>query len=213
MGFTTVNASICEGETFLAGGALQTISGLYKDTLQTYLGCDSIITTNLTVNQKPRPDFGQDKDLCEGSSMTLNPGTYDSYLWQDMSTLPSFTTNSTGFYWVRVANIYGCVGSDTISITVKKCLKGLFMPNTFTPNGDTKNDLFKPLIYGTLKQFEFRVFNRYGETVFYTKDISKGWDGKIKGSIQNTGVFTWICTYQIDQQMINTEKGTVLLLR
>ncbi len=92
-------------------------------------------------------------------------------------------------------------------------MMGLYTPNAFTPNNDGHNDLFKPIIYGILKQFEFSILNRYGETVFYTKDISRGWDGKFKGVIQNTGTFVWICTYQLDNQMLNVEKGSVLLLR
>ena len=90
---------------------------------------------------------------------------------------------------------------------------GLYTPTAFTPNNDGHTDLFKPIMYGTVKQFEFRILNRYGETVFYTKDISRGWDGKLNGVIQNTGVFVWICTYQLDNQMVNVEKGSVLLMR
>ena len=66
--FTTINAAICKGESYLAGGSLQTTTGIYTDTSLNYLGCDSIITTNLTVNFAS-PDLGKDRGICFGDSV------------------------------------------------------------------------------------------------------------------------------------------------
>ena len=87
------------------------------------------------------------------------------------------------------------------------------MPNAFTPNNDGRNDLFKPSLFGVVKQYDFAVYNRYGKIVFETKDLSKGWDGSIQGMPQNPGVFIWKCVYQIENQLLTTESGTVLLIR
>ena len=87
------------------------------------------------------------------------------------------------------------------------------MPNAFTPNGDTKNDMLMPSLFGTVKHYEFVVYNRYGEIVFETRELSKGWDGTLKGKPQNSGVFVWKCIYQIDKQLLTTEQGSVLLIR
>lgn len=113
---TNINASICAGQTYLAGGAAQTISGIYRDTLRTFLNCDSIIITNLVVHQKPRPDLSQDKNLCTGSVLLLNPGTYKSYVWQDMSTLSTYSVNTVGLYWVTVTDNNNCIATDSIRI-------------------------------------------------------------------------------------------------
>ncbi len=87
------------------------------------------------------------------------------------------------------------------------------MPTAFTPNGDGLNDLCRPVIFGTLDKYEFTVYNRYGETVFHSKQPGKGWDGMVKGKQQNAGTFMWVCQYQLDGKMLELEKGTVVLIR
>lgn len=107
---------ICEGETFFAGGANQTVSGTYVDVLRTVLGCDSTVTTILTVNPTPSPNLGPDRNLCSNTEATVTPGTFSSYQWQDMSSAAKFTINAPGKYWVRVTNSFGCPATDTINV-------------------------------------------------------------------------------------------------
>lgn len=113
---TNIQAFICEGASYFVGGRNQTISGTYRDTLQTYLGCDSIIITDLLVHPKPVANLGADRNLCAGESITFHPGTFASYQWQDLTTLPNFTTNRIGVYSVSVTDNYGCSSSDTVEI-------------------------------------------------------------------------------------------------
>jgi len=114
--FTEQNISICEGEYFYAGGTNQNTSGIYKDTLQNSLSCDSIVTTYLNVKPKPVPNLGPDKDLCRDTELTVTPGPFTSYLWQDMSTQNTFTINTTGLYWVMTTNSFNCSATDSIRI-------------------------------------------------------------------------------------------------
>ncbi|MEO6613235.1 MAG: gliding motility-associated C-terminal domain-containing protein [Chitinophagaceae bacterium] len=113
---TSVNAAICEGNFYFAGGANQSSPGIYKDTLVAQSGCDSIITTTLSVNLKPSPDLGQDKNICGTIAIILDPGAFPSYSWQDMSTFPTFSVNGPGKYWVTVTNNNNCSNTDTIVI-------------------------------------------------------------------------------------------------
>lgn len=113
---TTINADICIGQSYTAGGADQTITGVYYDTLQTYLGCDSIIVTNLTVHQKPLPNLGADRNLCSGVPLNLDPGVFQEYLWQDLSTGSVLNVSGIGTYWVTVTDLYGCKATDSIKI-------------------------------------------------------------------------------------------------
>ena len=110
----TVNAEICEGETYFAGGKLQTRTGVYFDTAQTYLGCDSIKTTNLTVHPNPRPNLGEDRGICKDTTYTMNPGSFARYSWQNGDTTSTYTTAVLGKYFVEVKNEFGCRGADTI---------------------------------------------------------------------------------------------------
>jgi gliding motility-associated-like protein len=114
--FNTVNAVICPGQSYYAGGANQTVSGIYKDTVQTAAGCDSIITTHLTVNAVLKPDLGPDRGVCIDAPLSITPGIFSNYLWQDNSTRPSFIINSVGTYWVRVYDANNCSATDTLKI-------------------------------------------------------------------------------------------------
>lgn len=280
--FTTVNANICQGQSYFAGGANQTTTGVYKDTLLTSLGCDSIISTNLTVFPLPKPDLGPDRKICSNTLATISPGTFNSYLWQDNSTLPYFTLNAAGQYWVMVTgagnckatdtlniialdtipvnflpadqqlcygnvfiiNVPGykdylwntgeqsstlaissfgthyltvtdynnCIGTDTINIIRKNCMY-IGIPNAFTPNKDTKNDIFKPIINQAIKQYSFVVYNRYGQKIFETHDYSKGWDGTYKGKDQPIGTYVYRILYTNIFGYESENNGTVMLLR
>ena len=126
--FTTLNPEICFGETYLAGGRLQTATGIYFDTLRTYLNCDSVITTNLIVHPLPAPDLGIDRGVCIGDMLTLNPGNFTSYVWQDGSSSSTFTTNTVGNYSVSVTDIFGCKNTDAMRLTEIYQLPADFMP-------------------------------------------------------------------------------------
>ncbi len=123
---TAVEVAICEGETYFAAGAAQSAAGLFRDTFHTYLGCDSIVTTRLTVHARPQPNLGADRSICAGAVATFNPGTFQSYLWQDGSTSPVFSSSAVGTFWVTVANT-NCTATDTVRITAIYPLPSRFL--------------------------------------------------------------------------------------
>ncbi len=87
------------------------------------------------------------------------------------------------------------------------------MPNAFTPNGDGKNDVLRPIAVG-MKQFDFfRVFNRWGQEVFSTQINGKGWDGSINGVPQTTGAYVWWVKATDYKGMPYFKKGTVTLIK
>ncbi len=124
-----VVANICQGEFYMAGGKLQNKTGVYTDTLKTDAGCDSVTITNLTVWEKPKPILGSDRNLCEGESLSLNPGTFNSYLWHDMSTAPVYNVTSPGTYLVTVSNLFNCKASARIIIRDVIPLPKSFLPD------------------------------------------------------------------------------------
>ena len=90
--------------------------------------------------------------------------------------------------------------------------KDVFVPNTFTPNGDGQNDV---LYVRGLKVNEvyFAVYNRWGEMVFESKDMSKGWDGIYKGRPADVGVFGWYLKVKCFNGEETFRKGNVTLIR
>jgi gliding motility-associated-like protein len=88
------------------------------------------------------------------------------------------------------------------------------VPSGFTPNGDGFNDYLYPLNAYKATKLEFRIFNRYGQLVFETKDWTKKWDGTINGRPQDTGTFVWMLQYtDIDSGKEYFLKGTTVLIR
>ena len=87
------------------------------------------------------------------------------------------------------------------------------MPSAFSPTGDKNNDLFRPICLGIKSLESFSIFNRWGVLLFRTSRIGDGWDGKFKGQIQNTNTFVWTCTYELEGIALQTETGTVILIR
>ncbi|MFM7671206.1 MAG: gliding motility-associated C-terminal domain-containing protein [Bacteroidota bacterium] len=90
--------------------------------------------------------------------------------------------------------------------------KEIFVPNTFTPNGDGRNDLLK--VYGNyLASMEFRIFNQWGELIFFTTDITKGWDGTHKGQAQPMGVYAYTLKVVLQDNTVKVKTGSVNLIR
>ncbi|SFH48037.1 Ig-like domain-containing protein [Pedobacter insulae] len=88
----------------------------------------------------------------------------------------------------------------------------LYVPNTFTPNGDGNNDIF--LAYGnTVSRYKMRVYNQWGQFVFESNSLNTGWDGTFKGSMQPTGVYVYYIDVTFTNGQTKMIKGTITLLR
>ena len=86
----------------------------------------------------------------------------------------------------------------------------VFVPNTFTPNGDGKNDVLK--VFGTYQQSTLSVYNQWGQLLF-TGDGSIGWDGRHKGVMQPNGTYVFVAEVVVTGQRTVTKKGNVNLIR
>ncbi len=172
-------------------------------------GCaSSAFPIVITLNPQPVADFNYDPikplesvDLVSFTDASyaaniaswnwyfMNNGQYTSQLQN-----PTFMYADAGEYMIAlvVKSDKGC--SDTIlkSILVGEDF-GIYVPNTFTPNGDGLNDIFYGKGFG-IKKFEMQIFDRWGEKVFTSTDLNEAWDGSMqnKGSKQvQEGVYTW----------------------
>ncbi len=129
---TIRNIERCHGSSFYAGGAYQTSSGTYYDTTVTYLGCDSIIKTNLTIRPLPVPLLGPDKRICAGDVWVFDPGSFSGYLWQDGNTANTYPASTNGMYTVTVTNQFGCKAADTARILEVYPIPAGFLPDDST---------------------------------------------------------------------------------
>jgi gliding motility-associated-like protein len=87
------------------------------------------------------------------------------------------------------------------------------VPNAFTPNGDGKNDIFKPTYIGITSLKYFRVFNRNGQLVFETNQQVKGWDGNIHGDPSPEGTYVWEVSGEDYLGKSESKNGTVILIK
>lgn len=87
-----------------------------------------------------------------------------------------------------------------------------FIPNTFTPNGNGQNDVFK-VYSNVLKGLHLMIFNQWGEKVFETTNLQNGWDGSFRGKPQPVGVYVYVARLLFEDGVTVTQKGTINLVR
>ncbi len=195
----------------------------YIVTVSDILGCtravkDSIfvqVIPHLSVNAGP-----SDTSVVEGEPLSLLATGATTYLWTPGTWLndpgipnPVSTPDGNILYTVTGTDANGCRGTDTIRVTVYELDADMYVPTAFTPNGDGINDIIKPILLGMKKLNYFKIFNRYGELVFETREIGKGWNGIFKGKAQDMATFVWVAEGITYKNQTRQKKGNVILIR
>ena len=122
---------------------------------------------------------------------------------------------STTHYVIVVTDEFGCTRTDTVLVYVRDVIceePYVFVPNAFTPNGDGKNDVL--YVRGEIiESVVFKIYDRWGEKVFETTDLSKGWDGTFRGQPCEPGVYDYYMQVTCLGLKRYFKKGNVTLLR
>jgi gliding motility-associated-like protein len=105
----------------------------------------------------------------------------------------------------------GCTDSFNIDLEITQPYR-IWVPNAFTPNGDSRNELFKP-ITTMIQDYELVIRNRWGLAVFESNDPDKGWDGKLGGKEAPEGIYIYVVTTTDLCGKQDVRKGTVALIR
>jgi gliding motility-associated-like protein len=196
--------------TFTAGTA-----GLYWVQVTNSFNCTARDTFRVTHMIEPPADFLKQTDsICRYETLELSPlRPFQTYQWSTGAATKNIQVQSPGAYSLTVRDGDGCHGTDTITVWQKQCMEGLYLPSAFTPNHDGKNDVFRPSVFGNLLHYRLTIYNRWGQLVFQTSDPKKGWEGKVAGTLQDTGAFVWICDYHLEGSERKTERGSLMLIR
>jgi len=125
---------------------------------------------------------------------------------------PLATLKVDTYFTVTAKDDIGCADTDDIFIKVYEG-PNYYLPNAFTPNGDGLNDIFRPVPVGIRSTEYFRVFNRYGQVMFETKEWMKGWDGTFKGKKQPSGTYVWAIKGTDKNGRVVEMTGTVILVQ
>jgi gliding motility-associated-like protein len=105
----------------------------------------------------------------------------------------------------------GCIDTASVRIAVDP-LGDIYIPSAFTPNGDGKNDVFR-ILGGQIRELDFRIYNRWGEVIFASRDRTQGWDGRYKGKLQPNAVYVYFLKAILQNGATATKKGTVTLIK
>lgn len=191
--------------------------GTYTVTLIVSEGCQEADTVSKQVTVLNNPilgkiDIGEDKEICEGESITLRAGKDipdgSTYMWSTGETTETITVNKIGAYSVVVVNS-NCGISD--NILIDNC-PHIYTPLAFTPNNDGLNDIF--YIKGiSVYDFELNIYNRWGELFYQSHDINEGWDGTHNGERVPEDVYVWQVFYRGLINAPHKMLGSITLIR
>lgn len=178
-------------------------------------GCASD-TVKKTVTANAAYAFaGRDTVVVRGRPAQLQGAGNGAFSWSPSANVingttatPTVTLNADETFVLTVTTPEGCVASDEV---VVKVFNGpaVYVPTGFTPNGDGKNDVLRPVYVGIKTIGGFSVFNRWGQRLFYTTESGTGWN---PGNAP-TGVYVWTVQATTDAGQLLTLKGTVTLIR
>lgn len=181
---------------------------------------DSSEVINMTVNPLPSVSFSPDTVYTTNGGVKLNPvlsGPITQYQWWPSSNIdntsianPVANPSNETTYQLEVSTDNGCTATGKVTVIAGRPLN---IPNVFTPNGDGHNDVFRipPGVQFTLQ--EFAIFDGWGNKIFITNDIRRGWDGTYHGATSDPGVYVYIIKGKTPNGNPILLKGTVLLTR
>ena len=167
------------------------------------------------------------QDICLEDTLVLSAmvEVYNNhYEWApahffDFDNKPLSNNNSTvrgiiqvaGDVTLTVTDPFGCVASSNVYFDPDPCCTLVF-PNAFTPNGDGRNDFFRPILKGVHTFHIFQIVNRWGQLVFETTNTNGAWDGTFNGVPQDMGVYFYFLKYDCAGKTLEA-KGDVTLIR
>lgn len=190
-------------------------------------GCSDTSEVFIDMGPELKTAFEVDTTICPDQPAVFKnttKGNVISWLWEfgngntsileipPVQHYPKPTTNTSVIAKLSATDNMGC--TNTIAKTIwlpNNC--EILVPTSFTPDGNGLNDYLSPVNINGASSYSFRIFNRYGITVFSTTDPSKKWDGNYQGKKAEPGVYVWFLRFMDAAGRIIDEKGTTLLLR
>jgi len=184
--------------------------------------CSAIDSTIVIVSSIPVATLCCDTTINLGGSASLVTTPVSNgyrYIWSPTTDVscatcpdPTISPKVTGTYFLTITDSGGCKSGDSVTITVIEKCGYVFVPTGFSPNGDGHNDV----LYVTAEcvtDYYFAVYDRWGNKVFESNDISMGWDGTYKGKPMNPGNYIYYLNTSLVTGQEIKKKGDVLLVR
>lgn len=196
-------------------------------TLITYdtRGCPKPGLDSVTIFVQPEihANAGNDTSIVVNQPLQLHGSGGNYYQWSPATFLSAYNTpdpvanfieaSQNNRYKLVVTDQTGCSDSAFINIKVYKTIPSVFVPTGFTPNGDGRNDILRPIIAGIQRIDAFNIYTRWGQVVYSTQTPGAGWDGRFNGVLQASQTYVWIIKAVDYNGLPYFNKGTVTLIR
>jgi len=151
-------------------------AGVYPFALRSHM-CTFNQQIQLTTLSLPKIDLNSTYFKCEGQSISIpaEVNFEDSFIWSTGSEEDTIDIHVPEAYSIMAKNSCGSAFKQVI-VEDENCECDVFIPNTFSPNGDGVNDIFRPVCDCTISNYELTIYNRWGQLVFQTNSPEKGWN-------------------------------------
>ncbi len=193
-----IDLLVCEDESvFLPDGTeINEEVSEYENIILDQYGCDSL-KINYDIIKVSSENVFKDTLVCEEKGITLENGRFLS---------------SSGVYELSYEGTEGCDSLVTLNLETFKCSNCTIFPTAFSPNNDGINDTFGVITSCDINNYTLKIFNRWGQLVYISKDIYSQWDGTIKNNSLPMGVYVWFCSYDVGN-IEESRKGNVTIIK
>jgi gliding motility-associated-like protein len=217
----TLNAPRSEGYLWSTGEITESID-LHKPALIWLKAFNGVCSNTDTIKVDYYPDIitklGGHYFICDDDNELVKldaGGDFIQYKWTPTGdTTQWIIVGKVSDYFVVVKDFRGCNGNGGTKVR-RRCPVNVFYPNVFTPNNDGLNDLYLP-IGNDVVEFRMEIYNAWGQQIFETDNILKGWDGMSQGKFAPTGTYIYKSSYTgyRNKKLINVDvSGNITLMR
>jgi len=186
--------------------------------------CQVVDSVNIIVMQEPNITLTPEIDSIMIGDTVFSNLLADqenlTYVWTPQTSISCFECPMPYFfpeedmrYNLTVEDSLKCFRHNYYVDIVVREEYSLDVPMAFTPLGNPENRIVYVKGFGIKNLLQFRIFNRWGEEVFYTDDINQGWDGFYKGQIQNIDNYSYYVEAEMYDGSVRTKKGYIMLMR
>ncbi len=217
------NGIACDGSgnVYMCSDYMIDSFAIGNDTLPKPVGESLFLGKYASVNPALKTTYITKTELCLSNNLKLDAHAgFSNYIWNTGKKGSSLTVSDTGVYWVQGFDSCTSMSVDTFKVAAScDCLPSVFVPNSFTPNGDGVNDVFYPRCGPFTKRVKtFRIYNRWGELMFSREnidanDVANAWDGTYQGNLQLPDVFVWVVDILCENGTLVNKKGSVTIIK
>lgn len=141
---------------------------------------------------EPEVNFTNESIFAENYYWTFSPGYGNSTAVNPTVNFANSDAGDVVTACLIASNYLGCADTVCYNIIIEDAY-AIYVPNTFTPDGDKYNSIFRPVfpVGYDVQNYEMQIYDRWGEMIFKSNEVTEGWDGYYMGDLMQTGTYTW----------------------